>query len=279
MEVYAFMASGFRRLFKKESSTQDEIKQLVDEDEGELEVTQRELINNVFEFNDTTAGDIMTHRTDIAAVEQNDEIIDVVKLSIDMGFSRIPVYEEDLDNIKGIVYVKDLLKFVGMEIPNSEKLQDYVRTPLFVPETLPCGKLFAQMTETRIQLAIVVDEYGGTAGLVTLEDVIEELLGEIEDEYDEQEILVEKIDENVYRIDSEAEIDDVEKALGITIPDGSYNTIAGFIINQLGFIPTESNDEGTSIKYDGVEFTIMAIDNRQIDVIKAEIYDRTNDNN
>ncbi len=273
------MASGFRRFFKKESSTEEEIKQLVDDDEGELEVTQRELINNIFEFDDTTAGDIMTHRTDIAAVELNDSLIEVVKLSIEEGYSRIPVYEEDLDNITGIIYVKDLLKFVGTEIPKNESINDYIRTPLFIPETIPCGKLFAKMTETHIQLAIVVDEYGGTAGLVTLEDIIEELLGEIEDEYDEQEIFIEKLQDNVYKIDSETEIDDVEDALGIKIPEGSYNTIAGFIINQLGFIPTESKDEGTSLEYDGVVFTIMAIDNRQIDTIKAEIYDRTDNHN
>lgn len=265
------MASGFRRLFKKESSTEEEIKQLVDEDEGELEVTQRELINNVFEFDDTTAGDIMTHRTDIAAVEINDDLMDVVRLAIDEGVSRIPVYEEDLDNVKGIIYVKDLLKFIGTEIPKTECLSDYIREPLFVPETIPCGKMFNQMTETRIQLAIVVDEYGGTAGLVTLEDIIEELLGEIEDEYDEQEILIERLDEKTYRIDSETEIEDVADALNIDIPDGSYNTIAGFVINQLGFIPTEDKDEGTFVEFEGVRFTIMSIDNRQIETLKAEI--------
>lgn len=140
----------------------------------------------------------MTHRTDIAAVEITEEIIDVVKLAIDEGFSRIPIYEEDLDNIKGIVYVKDLLKFVGTEIPKGEKIEDYIRTPLFVPETIPCGKLFAQMTETHIQLAIVVDEYGGTAGLVTMEDIIEELVGEIEDEYDDEEQSVTKIDDDTF---------------------------------------------------------------------------------
>ena len=152
-------SGGFRRLFRKESTTEDEIKQLVDEDKGELEKSTRDIIHNVFEFDDTTAGDIMTHRTDIAAVSNDDGITDVVKVAIDDGVSRIPVYCEDLDNIKGIVCIKDLLKFVGEEIPKNEKLEDYIREPLFVPETIPCGKLFKQMTDTRIQLAIVVDEY------------------------------------------------------------------------------------------------------------------------
>lgn len=269
---------GFKRLFKKESSTEEEIIQLVHEDEGELEKSQREIIKNVFDFSDTTAGDIMTHRTDMAAVEIHDELADIVKLAIDEGYSRIPVYNEELDDIKGIVYVKDLLKFVGTTIPNDEKIADYIRKPLFVPETIPCGKLFTKMTETHIQLAIVVDEYGGTAGLVTLEDIIEELVGEIEDEYDDANECIEEIDDNVYKIDSETEIDEVEAALGIIIPEGDYNTIAGFIVSQLGFVPKEGRDEGAQVEFEGVRFTVWAIDKRQIDVLKAEIYDRTDNN-
>ena len=273
------MAIGdLKRFFKKESSTEEEIKQLVDEGKDELEESTRDIIHNVFEFDATTAGDIMTHRTDIAAVEVDDEIIDIAKLAIDEGFSRIPVYEDDLDNIKGIVYIKDLLKFIGQEIPKNEKIDDYIREPLFVPETIPCGRLFEKMTETHIQLAIVVDEYGGTAGLVTLEDIIEELVGEIEDEYDEQEICIRQCGENSYMIDSETEIDEVEEVLNVKFPEGNYTTIAGFIINRLGFIPTESKDEGTEIVYENIKLTIVAIDKRQIDVVKAEVYDRKDNN-
>ena len=143
------MGGGLRRLFKKESSTEEEIKQLVEGDEnvGELEKNQRVMINNIFEFDDLNAGDIMTHRTDIDAVDINDSIEEAVKLSINEGRSRIPVFKEDLDNICGIIYVKDLLKFVGTKISGDDRLTDYIRKPLFVPETIPCGKLFAQMTE------------------------------------------------------------------------------------------------------------------------------------
>ncbi|MDO4363187.1 MAG: hemolysin family protein [Clostridia bacterium] len=272
------MAIGsLKRLFKKESSTEEEIKQLVDDDEGELEKSTRDIINNLFEFDDTNVGDIMTHRTDIAAVEITGEIIDVVKVAIDEGFSRIPVYEEDLDNIKGIVYVKDLLKFVGTEIPKGEKIEDYIRTPLFVPETIPCGKLFAQMTETHIQLAIVVDEYGGTAGLVTMEDIIEELVGEIEDEYDDEEQSVTQIDENTFVFDGACDIEDVGEALGINLPEGDYNTVAGFVINRLGTVPNEES-KGEAVEYGGVRFTVLDVTDRKIDSVKAEIYDRTNNN-
>lgn len=260
------------RFFKKESSTEEEIKQLVDEDQGELEESTRDIIHNVFDFDATTAGDIMTHRTDIAAVEIDDEIINIVKLAIDEGFSRIPVYEDDLDNIKGIVYIKDLLKFIGQEIPKNEKIEDYIRSPLFVPETIPCGRLFEKMTETHIQLAIIVDEYGGTAGLVTLEDIIEELVGEIEDEYDDEEQAVKKVDDGTYIFDGSCEIEDVCEALGFELPEGEYNTIAGFIINQLGTVPDEKT-KGESIEYGGYLFTVLDVCDKRIETVRAEKYD------
>ena len=235
---------GLRRLFKRESSTEDEIKQLlVEDDEGEIQLSAREMINNIFDFDDTTAGDIMTHRTDIVVVEDTASLIDVAKASIDEGCSRIPVFHEDLDNILGIIYVKDLLKFIGTEISKDENLKDYIREPLFVPETIPCGKLFEKMTETRIQLAIVVDEYGGTAGLVTLEDILEELVGDIED---------------------------AEDALNIKFPEGDYDTLAGFVISRLGFVPG-TVDESTQLTFENITFTILKVEDRRIESIKAEI--------
>ena len=146
------MGSAFKNLFKKESSTEDEIKQLVEEDEqvGQLEKNQREMINNIFEFDDLDAGDIMTHRIDINALDCNLSIEKAVELAIEYGNSRLPVYDEDLDRICGVLYVKDLLKFVGKPISNGEKLLSYTRKPLFVPESMPCGKLFAKMTEARV---------------------------------------------------------------------------------------------------------------------------------
>jgi putative hemolysin len=269
MGVYTFMASGgLRRLFKKESSTEEEIKQLVDDDEGELEFSQREMINKVFEFDDTTAGDIMTHRTDIAAVEITDSLMDVVKVAIDEGCSRIPVFKEDLDNILGIIYVKDLLKFIGTEISKDEELQDYIREPLFVPETIPCGKLFEKMTETHIQLAIVVDEYGGTAGLVTLEDVIEELVGDIEDEYDEEEQSVVQIDENTFIFEGVTDIDEAQQILGCEFLEGDYDTLAGFVISKLGFVPS-GDDENAVVHYDNMTFTVLKVEERRIEQIKV----------
>lgn len=261
---------GLLRFFKKESSTEEEIKQLVDEDQGELETSQREMINNIFEFDDTTAGDIMTHRTDIAAVEENASLYDAVKIAIDEGVSRIPVYKDDLDDILGIIYVKDLLKFIGTKISDDEKIDDYLREPLFVPETIPCGKLFTQMTESRIQLAIVVDEYGGTAGLVTMEDILEELVGNIEDEYDDEEESIRKIDDNTYLFEGITDIEDVEETLGIKFPEGDYDTLAGFVISNLGFVPS-GKEENASVEFENIVFTVIKVEDRRIETIKAQI--------
>lgn len=271
LEGYAFMGSSLRRLFKKESSTEEEIKQLVEGDEeiGELEKNQREMINNIFEFDDLNAGDIMTHRTDIDAVEINDSLENVVKLAIEFGRSRIPVYKEDLDDICGVIYVKDLLKFIGTPISENDRILDYTRKPFFVPETIPCGKLFAQMTESRTMLAVVVDEYGGTAGLVTMEDVLESIVGNIRDEYDEEEEQVTQIDERTFTFDGVSDIDDVEKVLGVKLPEGEYDTLAGFVINLLGFLPTGENDDEIAV-FENLTFTVLEVDERRIEKIKVE---------
>lgn len=267
------MGGGLLKLFRRESSTEEEIKQLVEGDEqvGELEKNQRDMINNIFEFDDLNAGDIMTHRTDIDAVDENDTIEDAVRIAIEHGRSRIPVFSEDLDDIRGIIYAKDLLKFVGSKISPDEKLSDYVREPLFVPETIPCGKLFAKMTETRIMLAVVVDEYGGTAGLVTMEDVLESIVGNIRDEYDtEEKESVTKIDEKTYTFDGVTDIDDAQEVLGVEFPEGDYDTLAGFVINLLGFLPTGDNAENEVVTYKNLTFTVLEVDERRIEKIKVE---------
>ncbi|MCM1115654.1 MAG: hemolysin family protein [Clostridium sp.] len=266
------MGAGLRRIFKRENSTEEEIKQLVEGDEqvGELDESQRDMIYNIFEFDDLNAGDIMTHRTDIDAVDINDSIEAVVKISIDEGRSRIPVYKEDLDDICGIIYVKDLLKFVGTKITDDDKISDYIRKPLFVPETIPCGKLFAQMTESRTMMAVVVDEYGGTAGLVTTEDVLESIVGNIRDEYDDDEESVTQIDEKTYTFDGVTDIDDVEEVLDIEFPEGDYDTLAGFVISLLGFLPTGDEPESEVVSYKNLTFTVLEVSDRRIEKIKVE---------
>ena len=165
-----------------------------------------------------------------------------------------------------------MLKFIGTEISKDENLKDYIREPLFVPETIPCGKLFEKMTETRIQLAVVVDEYGGTAGLVTLEDILEELVGDIEDEYDEEEESIRKIDDRTFIFEGITDIEDAEDALSIKFPEGDYDTLAGFVISRLGFVPG-TVDESTQLTFENIVFTILKVEDRRIESIKAEIKD------
>lgn len=264
------MASFLKR-FKK-SSTEEEIKQLVDEDEevGELKDSQRKMINNIFEFDDINAGDIMTHRTDIEAAPDDATLQEVANISIENGCSRIPVYHEDLDDIIGIIYVKDLLKFIGTKISDDESITDYLREPLFVPETISCGRLFAQMTESRIQLAIVVDEYGGTAGLVTMEDILESIVGNIQDEYDDEEAEIQQLDENTFIIYGTVDIEDASNALGVELPEGDYDTLAGFVINLLGYLPDEKSS-GVSVEYENLKFTVLEVLDRRLERIKITI--------
>lgn len=266
------------RLFKRESTTKEEIRQLVDEDQakGELEASQREMIHNIFDFDRLCAEDIMTHRTEIEAVEETATIGYAAAFALEAGCSRIPVFREDLDNVQGILYVKDLLPFVGKPVPAGTRLTDYVREPLFVPESIPCGKLFATMTDKRIQMAIVVDEYGGTAGLVTMEDILESIVGNIivgniMDEYDEEEADVIQTGEHTFTFDGSVDMDDAEKALGVPLPEGDYDTLAGFLISRLGYLPTGKETQPVTVDYENVHFTVCGVEERRIERIKAEV--------
>ena len=274
MGVCAFMAGNLFKKVVNKPSAQDEIMNFVEDENNSssLETSQREMINNIFLFDDITAGDIMTHRTDIEAVEISSSISDVVDLAVKEGFSRIPVYNEDLDNIVGIINIKDLLKLVGTKISADDCLKDYVRKPFFVPETISCVKLFKQMKDKRVQLAVVVDEYGGTAGIVSMEDILESIVGNIQDEYDDEEKEYEKTDDKTYIFDGSAEIEILEKVLGVKIPQGDYDTVAGFVINLLGFVPeTVKKDDVISAQYENFVFTVLKVEERRIEQIKVEI--------
>lgn len=254
-----------------ESVTEEEIRMMVDagEEKGVIEDVQKEMINNIFEFDDIDAGDIMTHRTDMVAIEVDDPLEDVIQLTIEEGRSRIPVYEEDLDNIIGVIYVKDLLPYVGHQLPKETTLRSLMREAFYVPESKRCGDLFKEMTETHTQMAIVVDEYGGTAGLVTIEDLLESIVGNIQDEYDDEEEEISKINENTFTIDGTTSIDEVDELVGVTIPEGDYDTLAGFLISNLGFLPKDG--EMNEVEYENLHFTILNVEDRRIGKVKVEI--------
>ncbi|MEG1178890.1 MAG: hemolysin family protein, partial [Oscillospiraceae bacterium] len=213
---------GFDPNASEESVTEEEIRMMVDvgEEKGVIENSQKEMINNIFELDDTCVSDIMTHRTDMVALEAEEPLSEVVSLAIEHGYSRIPVFDDDLDDVIGIAYIKDLLKYVGDNLPKTKKMKDMIREAFYVPKSLSCTKLFTEMSERHVQMAIVVDEYGGTAGLITLEDLLESIVGNIQDEYDNEDEDILKIDENTFTIDGTTDIEEVSDILDIEIPDG-----------------------------------------------------------
>ncbi len=261
---------GFNPHADEETVTEEEIRMMVDVggEKGVIEDVQKEMINNIFEFDDLDAGDIMTHRTDMVAVEVNDPLEDVVEKAIEDGYSRIPVFEDDQDNIIGLIYVKDLLEYVGKELP-KKTLRDIMREPMYVPESKICGDLFKEMTAGHTQMAVVVDEYGGTAGIVTLEDIVEAIVGNIQDEYDDEDEEISKINETTFTIDGITNVEEVNELTGVDLPEGSYDTLAGFIIKELGFLPKEG--ETFEVEYKNLKFTVIEVEERRIEKVKVEI--------
>lgn len=255
----------------EEEVTEEEIRMMVDvgQEKGVIEDVQKEMINNIFEFDDIDVADIMTHRTDMACVDEEDSLAETIKLSMEEGYSRIPVYEEDPDNVVGIVYIKDLLKYIGSALPKTLKLKDVMRKAYYVPESKRCGALFAEMTEKHIQMAIVVDEYGGTAGLVTLEDIVEAIVGNIQDEYDNEDEEISKINETTFTIDGVTDLEEVEEQLGIQFPEDDYDTLGGFIISQLGFLPQDG--DMNAVEFENIRFTVLNVEERRIGKVKVEI--------
>ncbi len=205
-----------------------------DTNSGEQELNQKELLEEALEFSELRAENVMTHRTDIVAFDKDTAVSEVILLSRDMGFTRFPVYNEDLDNIIGVLIIYDLL---SIENNGSEKAGDFVRPLLFAPETMNVDTLLAEMQAKKRSMAIIVDSYGGTAGMITIEDIMEELVGEIEDEYDVQESELEKLADGSYLINGDTEIDILNNRHGLQLPEGDYETIAGLIIDKLAKIP------------------------------------------
>jgi len=264
---------GFDPNADEEHVTEEEIRMMVDvgEEKGVIEFSQKEMIDNIFEFDDLDVGDIMTHRTEMTAIEVTRSLAEVAELAVENGYSRIPVFEDDPDSIVGILYAKDLLKYVGQKLPEELTIDKVMRKALYVPETQSCGDLFKAMNESRTQFAIVVDEYGGTAGIVTLEDVIESIVGNIQDEYDDEEEEIRKINETTFTIEGTTDLDEVNELVGVELPEGDYDTLGGFVISLLGYLPSEENTEPAVAEYSNLRFTVLSLEERRIDKIKVEI--------
>ena len=253
---------------EEETVTEEEIKMMVNqgEEKGTIKEEEKELINNVFEFNDITASEIMRHRKDIFAVDiniSNDELLEELSKE-EYRYSRIPVYEETIDEIKGILYVKDVLKNINKK---SFKIKNVVKEAYFVSQNRLINEVFKELQKNKMQMAIIVDEYGGTAGLVTMEDILEELVGDIYDEYDKVEKDYEKIDENTYMLSGSIPVYDVNKLLNAGIPEGDYDTLSGFLQEELGRIPED--EEKPVVETEKVTYKIEEYEDKRILKVKA----------
>ena len=237
----------------------------VGEEKGTIEEEEKEMINNVFEFNDKFVSEIMVPRNKIFALDIDMTIAEVIeKLSEDMRYSRIPVYDENMDNIKGIIYIKDLL--ISNKNKNS-KIKSLVKEAYFVSETKRVNELFQELRKDKKQIAIVLDEYGGTAGMVTMEDILEEIVGEIYDEYDKETDKFKKIDNNTFLFDASIALYDVEKFLDIDIDEEDVDTLGGYLIKKLDRIPKDG--EKPIVETEKVTYKIEKVKDRQIIKVKA----------
>lgn len=252
---------------EEEVVTEEEIKMMIDEGEekGTIERGEKQLLNNVFEFNDIIVSEVMTPRTEMYAIDINNDINDSLDEIDEFKYSRIPVYEDNIDDIKGILFVKDILK--PLKDKKRIDIRKLIREPYFVPESKDIDELFKEMQQNKVQIAIAIDEYGGTAGLITMEDIIEELVGNIFDEYDEEEIDYKKIDDNTYILSGTITSYELKKVLDVELPEGDYETLSGYLIDKLGRIPDE--DEHPIIEDENLTYKVEEIDDKRIRYVKV----------
>jgi putative hemolysin len=245
--------------------------------EGGLDEDAASMLENVVEFTSTDVAEIMTPRTDIDGIELTSSLADIRSFIAEVGHSRIPVYKENLDHVVGILYVKDLIPFLGQDA-NNFTLEPLLRQPIIVPETKPVRELLTDFQKSEVHMAIVIDEYGGTEGLVTIEDVLEEIVGEIRDEHepagDEEPALV-TIDETHAEVDGRYHIDDLNEQLGLRLPeDDDFDTIGGFVLAQLGHVPSA----GETFESHDAKFTALATAPTHVQRIGIELLGRQGDN-
>lgn len=230
-------------------------------EENGQDINQKDLLEEALEFSELKAENVMTHRTEIVAFEKAASINDVIASARKAGFTRFPVIDQDIDHVSGILIIYDLL---NCKDPANEKAEDYIRPALFVPESMNMDTLLAEMQAKKRSLAIVLDPWGGTAGMITIEDIMEELVGEIEDEYDIEEHELEKLPDGSYLINGDVEIDTLNSKYEFNIPEGDYETIAGLIIDRLAKIPPVN----TRVEYDNLTLVVNKVTKKKIEKIK-----------
>ena len=260
---------GLTATFAAPMITEEELRALLEASaqSGAIEEEEKEIIRNVISFGDTDVRQVMTPRIDIKALDIGAGLPAMLELIMDSGHSRIPVYEGSVDSIVGIVHAKDLLPALARG-ERALDLRNVMRLPLSVPENRQVDELLAEFRRSSVQLAIIQDEYGGTAGLVTIEDLLEELVGEIKDEYDQEDPLLSPLGPDVYRIDARMGIDDLNDQLDLDLPHEDFDTVGGFVFGQLGRQP----EEGESVLYEELEFVVEKTDGRRVDKIRLILH-------
>ncbi|MBI4857390.1 MAG: HlyC/CorC family transporter [Acetobacterium woodii] len=250
--------------------TEEEIRMMVDvgEERGAINEREKTMINNIFEFNNKTVSDIMTHRVDLFSVSVTIELEELISYVKDEKYTRIPVYEGTVDNIIGILHVKDLIFLINEESTDDFRIMDKIRKPYYVSTGKKIDELFVDLQKAKTHIAVVIDEYGGTAGIVTIEDLIEEIVGNIFDEFDEEEIEFKKIDELTYEVSGMISLDDLEELLDTDLPIEDYDTLSGFLIGLIGNIPTKEDLQ--EIEYRHLKFKILDVSEKRIE--KAIVY-------
>lgn len=238
-------------------------------EKGEIEEEEHELIQGIVDFKNISVREIMTPRVDIISVSVTDNIDDLTKIISESGFSRIPLYKESIDNIVGIIYAKDLLPYLkNVDMRKTLSLSKISREAMFVPETKPIKDLLHEFQEKKMHIGIVVDEYGGTAGLISLEDILEEIVGDIRDEYDREEKQILKLSDNSYLLQGRVQIDELNELLGEDFSSAheDYDTVGGFIFNHAGNIPRQ----GFHFVHNNYKFTVKEVVNKRINKVLVE---------
>lgn len=240
------------------------------EDEGVWKEAA-ELIRNIFRYMDKDAKDIMTHRKNIIAIDGSEKLENALKFMLDENYSRFPIYEEDIDEIIGTIHLREAVTCYfneGLRAVPVKELDDYIRPVSFIPETKSIDTLFKEMQAEKNHIAIVLDEYGQTSGLVAMEDILEEIVGNILDEYDEEETLIETLEDGSYIASGMMDLEDLEDMLPIVFEKDEYGTLNGFLIDQLDRIPSE--EENCVAEYEGYRFVVLSVDNNTIQRVKIE---------
>lgn len=255
----------------REAVTEEEIRNMVEA--GEISPIEKEMIENIFKFDDMRATEVMTHRTDVIAIDSDESLDHILELINEERYTRYPVYKDNIDNIIGIIHLRELLRYLSIGKKEDFEINNFITEPYFVPDSKKADELFRELQIHQTHMGIIIDEYGGTAGVVTMENLIEEIMGEIADEYDadSKEAKIMKLENNKYLVDGACDVDDLEEILQIGLPTEDYDTINGFIIGRLGRIPIKDDltNQDSDFIFNGYLFKIIAIDEKVITKVKV----------